>query len=29
MNEEKEHVAELTKAIFAITQEPLPPETAK
>lgn len=27
MNEEKEHVAELTKAIFEITQEPLPPET--
>lgn len=27
MNDEKEHVAELTKAIFAITQEPLPPET--
>ncbi len=26
MNDEKEHVAELTKAIFAITQEPLPPE---
>jgi len=27
MNEEKEHVAELTKAIFEITQEPLPSET--
>ncbi|MBP2627430.1 MAG: hypothetical protein H6Q68_2141 [Firmicutes bacterium] len=27
MNEEKEHVAEFTKAIFEITQEPLPPET--
>jgi len=27
MNEEKEHVAELTKAIFKITQEPLPLES--
>lgn len=27
MNDEKEHVAELTKAIFEITQEPLLPET--
>lgn len=27
MNEEKEHVAEFTKAIFEITQEPLPQET--
>lgn len=27
MNEEKEHVAEFTKAMFAITQEPLPPES--
>ncbi|HWR43475.1 ferritin-like domain-containing protein [Sporomusa sp.] len=27
MNEEKEHVAELTKAMFDITQEPLPKES--
>ena len=26
MNEEKEHVAEFTAALFAITHEPLPPE---
>jgi rubrerythrin len=26
MNEEKEHVAEFTKALFCLTHEPLPPE---
>lgn len=27
MNEEKEHIAEFTKALWCITHEPLPPET--